>query len=68
MNYFWGSYLRMNVLKTKGINKKEKDVGSTQELSILRLPLAVSESTLGKKAEGSRRDASGAKDIITSVL
>ena len=58
----------MNVLKTKGINKKEKDVGSTQELSIPRLPLAVSESTLGKKVEGFRRDASGAKDIITSVL
>lgn len=32
----------MNVLKTKGINKKEKDVGSTQELSIPRLPLAMS--------------------------
>ena len=32
----------MNDLKTKRINKKEKDVGSSQELSIPRLPLAVS--------------------------
>ena len=32
----------MNELKAKGINKKKKDVGACQELSIPRLPLAVS--------------------------
>lgn len=42
MNHFWESYLRINVYKAKGINKKEKDIRSMKESSIPGLPVVMS--------------------------